>query len=232
MPVSDLILRLIIAFLTLLALTRIMGRKEISQMTFFNFVSAISIGTIGASLAIDSNLSIRNGLIALISWAVFTIILGLIDIRSKKARVVIEGQPRILIKNGEVMENEMRKARLDIDALKALLREKNIFSILDVDYAIFETDGKLSVMKKELKKPLTRNDMNIQPFKTNIYPIETAVISDGKIVTSNLEKLKIDKQWLEEQLQSYDIHSVSEVFYAELQKDGTLYIDKKDDPLH
>ncbi|SDI69013.1 YetF domain-containing protein [Alteribacillus bidgolensis] len=232
MPVSDLILRLVIAFLTLLALTRIMGRKEISQMTFFNFASAIAIGTIGASLAIDSNLSIRNGMIALISWAVFTIILGLIDIRSKKARVVIEGQPRILIKNGEVMENEMRKVRLDIDALKALLREKNIFSIMNVDYAIFETDGKLSVMKKELKKPLIKNDMNIQPFKTNIYPIETAVISDGKIVSSNLEKLKIDKQWLEEQLQSYDIHSVSEVFYAELQKDGTLYIDKKDDILN
>jgi uncharacterized membrane protein YcaP (DUF421 family) len=73
MSVSELILRLALAFITLLALTRIMGRKEISQMTFFNFVSAISIGTIGASLAIDPNLSIRNGLIALAGWSIFTI---------------------------------------------------------------------------------------------------------------------------------------------------------------
>src|SRR3954468_24618889 len=102
MPIAELIFRLVIAFATLIILTRIIGRKEISQMTFFNFVSAISIGTLGASLAIDSSLSIRNGLIALICWSAFTILLGFLDIKSKKVRYLIEGQPIILIKKGKI----------------------------------------------------------------------------------------------------------------------------------
>ncbi|WP_019414393.1 DUF421 domain-containing protein [Paenisporosarcina sp. TG20] len=227
MTVSVLIVRLLIAFTVLLILTRIMGRKEIAQMTFFNFISAISIGTIGASLAIDSTLSIRNGLIALVAWSIFTIVLGIISINSREARVLIEGQPRIVIKNGKIMEDELRKVRLDVDALNALLRVKNVFSIFDVDYAIFETSGKLSVMKKEPQKFVTKSDMGIQLTQPNIYPISTAVISDGSIVSLNLKKLNITSQWLTEQLKLSGINSVSEVFYAEVGKDGKLYIDKK-----
>ncbi len=131
MAIPELVLRLVIAFITLIVLTRLMGRKEISQMTFFNFVSAISIGTLGASLAIDSSISITNGLIALVAWSVFTIFVGLLDIKSQKFRVVIEGEPRILVKKGQIMEDELRKVRLDIDALYALLRKKNVFSVSD-----------------------------------------------------------------------------------------------------
>lgn len=231
MPVSDLLLRLVLAFVTLLALTRLMGRKEISQMTFFNFVSGIAIGTIGASLAIDSTLSVRNGLIALVGWSIFTIVLGFIDINSKKVREVIEGQPIILIKKGQIMENELRKVRLDVDALNALLRQKNVFSLTDVDYAIFETDGKLSVMKKEPKQPATKSDLGVQQTMT-VYPTSTEVITDGRIISSNLTKLNLDQQWLQNQLQQSGIQSISDVFYAEVQKDGSLYIDKKNDVLH
>lgn len=232
MTISVLVVRLIIAFTVLLILARIMGRKEISQMTFFNFVSAISIGTIGASLAIDSTLSVRNGLIALVAWTVFTIVLGIIDIKSKAARVIIEGQPRIVIKNGKIMEGELRKVRLDIDALNALLRVKNVFSVFDVDYAIFETNGKLSVMKKEPQKFVTKSDMGIQPTQPNIYPISTGVISDGSIISSNLKKLNLTTQWVTEQLKVSGINSISEVFYAEVGKDGKLYIDKKGQELN
>lgn len=232
MPIIELLLRIVLAFLTLLILTRLMGRKEISQMTFFNFVSGIAIGTIGASLAIDSSLSIRNGLIALISWSTITITLGFIDINSKKARELIEGQPRILIKKGQIMEDELRKVRLDIDALNALLRQKNVFSITDVDYAIFETDGNLSVMKKELQQSVIKSDIGIPETKTIIYPTSTEIITNGKINTTNLEKLNLNKQWLEQQLQLKGIHSISDIFYAEVQRNGTLYIDNKNDVLH
>jgi uncharacterized membrane protein YcaP (DUF421 family) len=232
MSVIELSLRIILAFATLLALTRIMGRKELSQMTFFNFVSGIAIGTIGASLAIDQTLSVRNGLIALIGWSAITIALGLIDINSKKARVLIEGEPRILIKKGQIMEDELRKVRLDVDALNALLRKKNVFAVSEVDYAIFETDGTLSVMKKEPNNTLTKKDMGIQPSKADVFPISTEVIADGQVNYSNLEKLNLDSQWLEQQLQTSGVASVSDIFYAEVQKDGTLYIDKRDDVVH
>lgn len=103
-----------------------------------------------------------------------------------------------------------------------------MFSIADVDYAIFETDGTLSIMRKESKENLTKSDMNINQTNNNIFPLPTSVISDGKIKQDNLKKLNLDKQWLEEQLKHSGVAAVSDVFYAEVQKDGTLYIDRKD----
>jgi uncharacterized membrane protein YcaP (DUF421 family) len=232
MPITELILRLVIAFATLIILIRLMGRKEISQMTSFNFVSAISIGTLGASLATDSTISITNGLLALVAWSVFTIFMSYLDIKSPKFRVAVEGEPRILIKKGQIMEDELRKVRLDIDALNSLLRKKNVFSVTDVDYAIFETDGSLSIMKKEAKQTLTKSDIHIDQTNVSISPIPTSVISDGEIKQENLKKLNLDRQWLERQLKLSGVESISEVFYAEIQKDGTLYIDYKNDVLH
>ncbi|MFC3039181.1 YetF domain-containing protein [Virgibacillus xinjiangensis] len=231
MTILELLLRILLAFVTLLILTRLMGRKEISQMTFFNFVSGIAIGTIGASLAIDSSLSVRNGLIALAGWSAITIILGFIDINSKKARVAIEGQPRIVIKQGQIMEDELQNVRLDVDALTALLRQKNIFSLAEVETAIFETSGKLSVEKKQPYQSATKSDMAI-PAAPSLYPSSTEVISDGRVIRSNLEKLNLNQDWLEEQLKVSGVQSISDVFYAEVQKDGTLHIDNKSDSVH
>lgn len=200
-------------------------------MTFFNFVSGISLGTIGASLAIDSALSVQNGLIALIAWSAFTIIVGFLDIKSPKIRLAVEGQPMILIKNGKVMEDELRKARLDIDALNSLLRSKNVFGFSEVDYAIFKTDGTLSVMKKEVKQPLTKEDMNITQSQNTLVAMPTTVISDGKIKKESLAFLNLDKQWIDKQLQSANIDSIADVFFAEVQKDGSLYIDKRNDTI-
>ncbi|PJZ00658.1 DUF421 domain-containing protein [Bacillus vallismortis] len=229
MPIPQLIIRLIIAFITLLVLTRLMGRKEIAQLTFFNFVSAISIGTIGASLAIDSTLSIRNGFIALFAWSAFTIIVGFLDIKFPAIRYAVEGQPVILIRKGKIMDKQLRSVRLDLDALQTLLRKKNIFSLADVDYAIFETDGSLSVLKKQAKQNVTKKDMNVQGENTNPNVSHPAsVIADGKVREDNLKKLNLNKQWLMDRLKESGIQHPKEVFYAEVQTDGTLYIDKKE----
>ncbi|MBP1948646.1 YetF domain-containing protein [Virgibacillus litoralis] len=229
MGVPELLVRIILAFFVLFILARIMGRKEISQMTFFNFVSAIAIGTIAGSLVTSQNLSIRNGILALVGWTLFTLVMGFIDIKSKGARKVTTGNPVIVIKDGKIMENSLRKTRLDIEALKALLRQKNIFSMSDVSYAIFETSGKLSVMKKEINQPATKGDMNVLSTTPDTYPIATEVISDGIINTKNLAKLNLDRDWVEGQIKNADVNYPSQIFYAEVQPDGTLYIDKKDD---
>lgn len=232
MSISEVIIRISISFLALLALTRLMGRKEISQMTFFNFVSAIAIGTIAGALVTTSDFSIRNGLIALTGWSLFTILMGYIDIKSKKARKLIEGQPMIVVKDGMIMEESLRKMRLDIDELRSLLRKKNVFSLADVDYAIFETNGKLSVLKKENKKPLTKSDLNIMRTSENVYPLATEVISDGKINDKNLSNLNLSNDWLIAELKRNGVQDLSEVFYAEIQQDGSLYIDSKEDYVH
>ncbi|MGP4040642.1 YetF domain-containing protein [Gracilibacillus sp. D59] len=229
MDFTEITIRIVSSFFVLLLLTRIMGRKELRQLTFFNFVSGIAVGSIAASLVVNQYLDIWAGIYALCGWAILTIIMGVIDIKSKKAREVIQGQPMILIKQGKIMEDEMRKARLDINALNAMLRKKNVFSVADVDYAIFESDGTLSVMKKDNKQTITKSDMNIQMVKTEPFPISTEVISDGKINKKNLSKLNLNENWLDTQLKQAEINSISDIFFAEIQKDGTLYIDTRDD---
>ncbi|MBW3112614.1 DUF421 domain-containing protein [Bacillus sp. MCCB 382] len=233
MSIAELFIRLLLSFVFLFVFTRLMGRKEISQMTFFNFVSAIALGTLGASLAIDSSISVRNGIIALAGWSIFTILMGYWDLKSKSFRSLVEGTPRVVVRKGEVLEGELKKLRLDIDALNVLLRKKNVFSIQDVDYAIMETDGTLSVMKKEGKQAVTKSDrLNPSLTTSHVIPIPTALIEDGKINDKNIEALPVDEQWLKQQLTTKGIHSISDVFYAEIQKDGTLHVDRYDDTVH
>ncbi|MCA0173986.1 YetF domain-containing protein [Bacillus sp. RAR_GA_16] len=232
MGVVELLLRLALSFIILLLLTRLMGRKEISQMTFFNFVSSIALGTLGASLAIESSLSVRNGVIALIAWTAFTILMGYGDLKSKSFRIGVEGSPKIVVRNGEIMEKELRKLRLDLDALNLLLRKKNVFSLKDVDYAIFETDGTLSVLKKENKQSLTKGDQGITSKTQKIYPISAPLIEDGQLNHQSLDEMNVDEDWLLQQIHAKGIQSVSDVFYAEIQKDGSLFIDKRNDHVH
>lgn len=232
MEITELLIRIGIGFIVLFTLTRVLGRKEISQMTFFNFVSAMAIGTLAGSLVIDQTLSITNGIIALTGWAAFTYLMGIIDIKFKKARKLTTGDPLIVIKEGKIIEDSLRQSRLDLDELQSMLRQKNIFSLADVDFAIFEPNGKLSVMPKEFKQPLTKGDMNKESTMKKFVSIPTQVISDGKVLSQNLTKMNLDQNWLEQQLQQAGIHSASDVFYAEVLQDGTLFTDHKDRIVH
>ncbi len=228
MNITELIIRLSISFLVLWAMTRLMGRKEISQMTFHNFVSAIAIGTIAGSLALNSMISIRNGVLALIGWAAFTLAFSFLDLKSKGAHKLLNGTPIVVIKDGKIMEDSLRKTQLNMETLNVMLRKKGVFSLSDVSFAVFETDGTISVMKKESLQPLTKRDMNIfKPARGS--SVGTVVVSDGKIIEGNLSNLDLDMAWLEQKLRDSGIQQISEVFYAEVQQDGTLYIDKYDD---
>ncbi|MEH6989273.1 DUF421 domain-containing protein [Cytobacillus firmus] len=216
MPVNETILRVTISFLVLFLLARLMGRKEIGQMTFFNWASAIGIGSIAGNLVVDDSTPIKDGVIALCVWTAYTIALDIIDLKSKQGRSVTTGDPLIVIKEGRIMESALKAARLDLDELQALLRQKDIFSFKDVDCAILETNGDLSVLKKENTKA------------GSLYPLPTEVIADGKVNSENLTKLELEENWLDGELKKADIRSVEEVFFAQVQQDGTLYFDQKD----
>ncbi|GAA0327337.1 DUF421 domain-containing protein [Bacillus carboniphilus] len=232
MSTLELFLRVALGFIVLFTLTRIMGRKEISQMTFFNFVSSIAIGSIAANLVVNQNLSIRNGVLSLVGWTIFTLVMDFIDINSKRARKVVSGTPTVVIKEGKIIESAMRQSRLDLDSLTAMLRQKNIFSMADVEYAVLETNGNISVLRKEERQTITKKDMNIPTTARKVVSLETAVISDGHVLSDNLSKLHLDQAWLYQQLKQKGIHSPSEVFYAEVQKDGSLFVDSKENLLH
>jgi uncharacterized membrane protein YcaP (DUF421 family) len=227
LPISELLIRIPISFFILYCLVRLLGKEEISQITFFNFTSAIALGSIAANMAFNKHVSIHNGIFVLVGWSILTVGMEFVSLKSKKARRIIEGEPIIVIKKGKIMEQALRSARLDMSGLKALLREKDIFSLADVQYAIFETDGNLSVMKKSKTDKSKKTDVHTNPDSS--LPLATEIVSGGIVNFNNLTTLNRDEDWLLKELEQQGIKSIKEVFYAEIQQDGSLYVDLIDD---
>ncbi|MDD2447391.1 MAG: DUF421 domain-containing protein [Tissierellia bacterium] len=222
------ILKPTIAFFLLLLLARLLGKKQMSQMTFFNYVTGITIGSLAANIISFDDGTIWDEVIGLIWWCLLTAILSYITLKSAKLRVIIDGQPVILIKNGRFQESSLKSTKMSIEDITMMLREQSIFSIKEIDYSILEPNGKLSVLKVQDQLSLIKKDMNIPTIKPKYLPEE--IIIDSKIVYNNLSSYGLNIQWLENELKKQKIQSIGKVLYAELQSDGSLYVllrDKK-----
>ncbi|MBL0387571.1 DUF421 domain-containing protein [Tumebacillus sp. ITR2] len=230
MQIGEELLRTAIAYLVMLVLCRIMGKKQVSQMTFFNYVAGITFGAIAASLVIDTSKDLGLGILSLVEWSVLTILMGIVSLQSPRLRKVIDGQPTIMIRNGKILDTAMKESRLNMDDLTMLLRKKNVFSIMDVDYAILEPDGALSVLKKQHAQAATKKDVYAKPSPTHYLPTE--IISDGRVVQRNLQELNLSRDWLEQQLRQLGVSDVKKVFYAEIQADGSLHVDEFQERVH
>lgn len=138
---------------------------------------------------------------------------------------MLDGEPTIVIKKGEIMQDKLASQRLNMDDLTMLLRTNNIFSVTDVEYAILEPNGQLSVMKKQPVEQVIKKDLNIVTSTDLLLPAE--LIVDGLLIEKNLLETGKDKAWVYSKLKQAGINSISDVFYAELQADDSLYITKK-----
>ncbi len=221
--IGAMILRTTGAFLALLVMTRIMGKKQLSHLTFFNYITGITIGNIAADISSQSERPFWNGMTSLIWWGLLTLFVSAISLKFAHARVVLDGQPTIVIKKGVILEQALSRLRLNLDDLSMLLREQGIFSVREVDYAILEPHGKLSVLKKQEHLMPARGELKL-PLKPSFY-LPSELIVDGLVVTRNLAELGLDGEWLKNELSGLDPR---QVFYAELQADGTLYYQKKE----
>lgn len=219
----EMILRATLSFIVLLLMTRLMGRKQLSQLTFFNYITGIALGSIAGDIASESETPFLNGLVSLIWWSLLTILTAYIGMKSRAARTVIDGQPVVIIKKGRILENELKKAQINMDDLTMLLREQQVFSVKDVENAIFESNGQLSIMLKEDVQPVTKKDQKIFTIQPMYIPMELVV--EGEIIEKNLKEAGITSNWLKSQLKSQNLQ-LSEIFYVELQQDGSLFIDK------
>ncbi|WP_155590974.1 DUF421 domain-containing protein [Lysinibacillus cavernae] len=222
----EIILRVIVSFFVLLILTRILGKKQLSQLTFFHYITGISLGSIAAQIASQAQTHFLDALIALIWWGVLTYIMTIITIKSKKARVLLDDKPTIVIQKGVILESALKKNRLHLDELTMLLREQAIFSVQDVQYAVLETDGKLSVMQKTSEQIATKQDVKADVSPPTYLPTE--VVSDGQLINENLVELELTEEWLMKKLKKQNIQSVEDVFFAQVQTNGSLYISLKD----
>ena len=213
------------AFFAILILARIIGKKQVSQLTFFHYVTGITFGSIAAEISAQVETPFLDGLVSLIWWAVLTVAVSYISFRSKKARVLFDDKPSIVIKNGVILNNELRKARLHTDELAMMLREQSIFSFDEVLYAVFETNGELSVLKKPLARPATKEDVSVSAPAPQYLPME--VITDGQIIKQNLSDLQLTEDWLVKKLSKKNIHDINQVYYVQVLENGSLYISIK-----
>jgi len=222
------VVRSLIGFFSLFIFARIIGKSQISQLTFFDYVLGITIGSMAASLATDLSSRAWPHWVALITWAALGYIMEKITVKWLYAAKVLEGEPVIVIMNGKIMENVLRKMNYRVSEIMGLLRNKGIFDANQVDFAILEPNGQLSVLQKPEYLPLTPKDMKM---KASFSGISSELIYDGIIIEQNLRQLKKDEKWLRKELKKQGIKDVSEVFFASLNPAGSLYVDLYEDRL-
>lgn len=225
----EVILQTFLAFVAILIYTRILGKQQVGQLTFFEYINGITFGSIAAVLATDVDPNRTwNHFLGLTLFATLTWLGGYVALISRPARKLISGEPTVVIHNGKILEQNMRKMRYNVDELSMQLREKNVFDIADVEYAILEPDGNLSVLLKSQKRPLTPADLHVP---TEYEGVPTEIIVDGEILFQNLKQNNLDEKWLKQQLEAQGIQDVTQVDYAVLRSNGSLYVNLKKDNL-
>jgi uncharacterized membrane protein YcaP (DUF421 family) len=208
-------------FFALYLLTKILGKTQISQLTAFDFISAIILGELVGNAMFDDKAGVLEMAFVLFLWGGLLYIIEIITQKFKGTRSLLEGSPEIVIRRGKMIRDVMKKNKLDTNQLQHLLRSKDIFTVREVEYAILETDGTLSVLKKSDYQTPTRKDMKLAPEPENL---SVTLINDGEIVYDNLEEKNLTEEWLKEQLIEQGFDNVKDVFYAEYMKDEELLV--------
>ena len=225
----EITIQTIFAFFAIFFFSRLIGKKQISELTFYDYINGITLGSISGILATDLNQRTWHHFLGLFIFAVLTILMQYISLKSRSAQKLIEGEPLIVIHQGKILEENMGKARFNIGDLLSGLRKKNIFDIKDVNFAILETDGSISVLPNTDQKNVTIEDMNLNGQEESI---NVELIVDGKVIQSNLKQNGLNKEWLDKKLNNYNIPNIEEVVLAVYDPiDGSIYFDLKKDKL-
>ena len=221
------IFRIIFVYIILLTATRIMGKREIGQLSSIDFVVAIVIADLATMPITAANMPLLQSLTPIIIITILQVITSLLCLKSNSFRRFIYGTPNVLIQNGKIQAKEMRKARYNIDDLLTQLRQRDVFDIRDVDCAVLETSGDLTVTVKASKRPVTPEQLQI-PVQ-NFEPLPVTLIDDGVINHKSLQEAHLTEEWLLQKLKRRGIKNPGEVFFASLSNDGSIYLRKKDD---
>lgn len=224
---TQIIIRTFLFVVTLFAITKIGGKKQLAELSFFEYVAGITIGSIAGEVIMGLDGNMFHGVLAIAIFGAFTYLVDVVSIKSKSFRDVIEGKATVLIKDGKVLEENMKKEKYTIDELNSLLRQKNVFKTADVEFAVLEPKGDLSVLLKKELQPVTPKDLNlaVAPEK------EThTVIMDGKVLNDPLTAAGKNRGWLDIELANLGV-TLENVFIGQIDSYGVLTIDTYDDQL-
>ncbi|MGG3874064.1 DUF421 domain-containing protein [Brevibacillus laterosporus] len=218
----DTIGRTILSFGLLLLVARVLGKQTLSNMTFHDFVTGITLGAIAANLAFNEKIKMMELILSLAVFSGTSYLMSNIAIKIQKSRKWISGAPTVLIENGKILEENMRKNKYTMDSLNQSLRQKDIFNLQEVENAVVETNGKLSVQKKTEFQSVTKKDLQIFTGGKEKFPIE--LVMEGQILEDNLRQNKLSKDWLHKEIKRIG-KNLDEIFYAVKTSNGTIVFD-------
>lgn len=195
-------IRSIFLYIVVLIVMRLMGKREIGQLQPFELAISIMIADLASTPMADAGIPISNGIIPILALLVMHLIISVLNIKSIKAREILCGKPAILVNKGRIDEKALRRERFTINELEERLRGNNVVNIADVEYAILETSGQVTVIQKPNKRNAIPADFGIQP---EYEGITYDLVLDGKVMYENLKKLKKDYNWLRRQVNKFEI---------------------------
>ena len=198
---------------------RLIGKQQVAQLTFFDYVVGITIGSIASTISVQLNENTLASLAGMAVWTILAILIGFLNMHSIWIRKVITGEATVVIENGKLLEKNLKRIRIPIDELISELRTQGVFNISDVEFALFEPSGKLSIQKKSQKQPLTPNDLSLQ---SQYDGLPTNLILDGKLLEDALQSLNLSRAWLQHQLSRENLNAFEEISIAQLDTKGNL----------
>lgn len=224
----DVFIRSIVFIFVLIVFTKLLGKKQISEISFFEYVSGITIGSIAGEAVTGLEKNIGHGILAVALFSLITLLVDIISLKSKKFRDIVEGKGTIFIKDGKVMEDNLKKERYSVEDLTSLLRRKDVFNIADVEFALLEPTGELSVLLKKENRPVTPKDLSLQVANDKT---PQTIIMDGTIINDAMAAAGKDRNWLHTELDKLGV-TVENVFVGQVDSYGELFVDVFDDKLN
>lgn len=195
--VGHVLLRGFLSLLALFFVTKLLGKKQVSQLSLFDYVIGISIGNFAAEITTNVDVQIMNGIFAVVLFGLVAYIVSILTMKSILLRRFFIGTPTVVIQNGKIIEPNLKKVKFDINDLLEECRNKDYFNLEEIEYAIIEANGQVSILPKGENKPLTIKDMNLKPQKQSLC---ANVIIDGNVMLNNLKNMNKDENWLEKEL--------------------------------
>lgn len=218
-------MRVIVLYVVVMAALRLMGKREIGQLSVFDFVVSMMIAELSTVPMEDTNIPLYVSIVSIGGLVVLQIAVAFLQIRSHTFRHWVEGEPVVLVEHGKIRDAQMRKLRYSVSDLLLQLREKGVATVSDVEFAILENSGKLSVLPKAEKRPLTAADL-AQPVAPEFVPFPLVI--DGNPVKKTLQQIGQNEAWLKQKLAERGFTDMKSVFFATVDGNGNLYIDPVD----
>lgn len=216
--------RTILVLIILFFITKMMGKKQISELNFFDYVVGITIGSIAADISLDIEKNMIAGIAALFIYGFISYIISFVSIKSILARRFFIGVPTVLVEKGKIIESGLKKTKIDVNDLLMGARENGYFNLDEIDYALMEVNGNISFLPKEKEKPVTKRDMKI---KCSNEGLTVNAIIDSKYMVNNMKAINKDKEWLDHELKVNGYDNYDNILLATIDNNYKVTIYEK-----